>query len=302
MAENSAIEWTEHTHNEWVGCAKESPACTNCYAESWARRTGQTGLWRGDRRLTTEQNRRKPFAWNRAAEKAGVPARVFCSSLADVFEDHPSLPPWRAGLWQTVEQTPSLRWLLLTKRPQNILDMVPASWRARWPEHVWVGTTVESQKYADERIPELLAVPAPVRFLSVEPMLGALNINAGLFTQPPVGEPDESPEAAGLWTGPRSLGAAGLQWVICGGESGAKARAMDPAWVTSLRDQCLSAGVPFLFKQWGNWAPHPDRSSPWAGVGSTTTTAPSGVLMVRHADKHAAGRTLEGRTWDEVPR
>lgn len=230
MAENSGIEWTDHTFNPWVGCTKVSPACDHCYAEGWAKRTGQSALWAGERRRTSEANWRDPLRWNRKAEAAGVRHRVFCASLADVA-DNKVPAEWRRDLFDLIAETPHLDWLLLTKRPQNIGKMVNYAARQRetlnpnylWPwPNVWLGTTVENQEEADRRIPHLLAIPARVLFLSVEPMLGPVR-----------------PELDGI------------HWVICGGESGPGARPMHPDWARQLRDQCRSAGVPFFMKQMG---------------------------------------------------
>jgi protein gp37 len=305
MGADTKIEWATHTFNPWVGCAKISDACRSCYAESWAKRTGQADLWRGERRRTSVANWRLPLRWNR--ETPG--ARVFCASLADVFEGREDLDPWRDQLHDLIAQTPALTWLLLTKRPRHaakyhgIVEL----------PNVWVGTTVEHQAAANERIPALLEIPARVRFLSMEPLLGPVDLSRWLgfsdtwdrWVGPCGCEAGRDPwsrcdDCADRGWEPPTL--RGLQWVIAGGESGGNARATDPAWAHSLRDQCVAAGVPFLWKQWGQWAPHPNQDSPWAGMGRTTTTTPGGILMVRHADKHAAGRELAGRTWDEVPR
>lgn len=268
MGENTKIEWADHTFNPWVGCAKVSPACTNCYAEGWAKRTGQSGLWRGERRRTSAANWRKPLKWNR--ETPG--ARVFCSSLADVFEERDDLIEWRWDLMRLIRETPTLMWLLLTKRPDHM---------ARWfervdtvPENVWVGTTVEDQQRADERIPHLLRVPAPVRFLSMEPLLGPVDL-----TRIRNGGGDVFPRFSALqrWTDGKSE--TGIDWVITGGESGLRARPSHPDWFRSLRDQCAAAGVMFHFKQLGE---HDERG--------------------RRVGKARAGRLLDGRTHDEVPR
>jgi protein gp37 len=219
----------------------------------------------------------------------------------------------------------------------------PAHWRPEfrqrrpwpgWPlPNVWIGCTVEDQRRADERIPLLVQIPARVRFLSCEPLLGPVDLSqwigridhcSSCRVENPPQVDDRCPECGdegslistwGEWQAERfrtheryendgpqpSEDGPQLHWVIAGGESGGNARATDPAWAHSLRDQCVAAGVPFLWKQWGQWAPHPKQDSPWAGTGQTTTTTPGGILMVRHADKHAAGRELDGRTWDEVP-
>jgi len=150
-------------------------------------------------------------------------------SMGDVFEYHPALSNERAALWPLIESTPALDWLLLTKRPENILQMVPQSWlTGQWPGHVWIGTSVEDQQRAEARIPELLQVPARVRFLSLEPLLEPLDLSK--------------------WLPPHPM-ECGIHWVIVGGESGPMHRPMDLAWARKIRDQCKAAGVAFFFKQ-----------------------------------------------------
>lgn len=217
MAEVTKIEWCDSTWNPWVGCTRISPACDNCYAASWAKRTGQPALWDGERRRTSAANWKLPLRWNERARLSGVRLKVFCASLADVF-DNQVPEEWRADLWEIIASTPWLDWLLLTKRPQNIRKMLPDGWPARW-SNVWLGATVENRAAA-ERIGYLRDIPATVRFLSCEPLL--------------------EPIAPDL---------AGIDWVICGGESGGRARAMDPAWSRSLRDRCAEAGVAYFHKQ-----------------------------------------------------
>ena len=222
MGENSKIEWTTHTFSPWIGCTKVSAACDHCYAEGWAKRSGLVE-WgpHGERRRTKTWG--NPIKWNKAAAGADERPRVFCASLADVFDNHKSiLPEWRADLWSLIEATPNLDWLVLTKRPQNIARYVPTAWLAKCPDNVWMGTTVENQEEYDRRVPHLLGIPAAVRFLSMEPLLGPVNMG------------DMS----------------GLGWVIAGGESGPNSRPVNPDWFRSLRDQCEAAKVPFLFKQW----------------------------------------------------
>lgn len=224
MGENSKIEWTRHTFNPWIGCQKVSPGCDHCYAEAMmADRYGRV-IWgpHGDRSRTSPGNWRKPRQWDRAAAAAGERHRVFCASLADVFDNHRSiLPEWRADLWSLIRETQNLDWLLLTKRPQNIAKMLPADWGDGW-QHVWLGTTVENQDEADRRIPHLRAVPAKVRFLSAEPLVE--------MTVPDL---------------------RGIAWVIVGGESGRCARKLNPFWARILRDQCASEQVAFFMKQMG---------------------------------------------------
>jgi protein gp37 len=226
MGENTKIEWCDHSWNPWVGCTKISPACDHCYAEGWAKRTGQSHLWAGERRRTTASNWRQPIKWNRLAETDCVRRKVFCASLADIF-DNQVPEQWRADLWATITATPHLDWLLLTKRPQNIYKMLPTMLGDGWP-NVWLGSTVEN---ADEerRIRYLRDVPATVRFLSCEPLLSPIC-------------PDLSD----------------IHWVIGGGESGGGARQSDPGWFRALRDHCASQGIAYFHKQMTRKASIPD--------------------------------------------
>ncbi len=272
MAADSKIEWCRHTFNPWVGCTRLTPACDFCYAESWARRTGQPQLWQGERRRTTASNWQQPIRWNKAAAAAGERHRAFCASLADVFDNQ--VPTrWRDDLWHLIDQTPSLDWMLLTKRPENIAKMLPTpaigapEWEDGWP-NVWLGTTVEDAA-RKRRIDVLRRVPARVRFLSCEPLLEDLG----------------------------AIDLTGIQLVIVGGESGPKARPMHPAWARSIHDQCATAGVAFFFKQWGEFLPEDDaysRDLPCIEAGPP----PGGMYRV---GKKAAGRLLDGVTHDAMP-
>ena len=274
MGENSKIEWTHHTFNPWWGCVKVSPGCEHCYAETFAKRTGHT-IWgpaaTTQRRTFGDKHWQEPLKWNAEAAEAGERRRVFCASMADVFEAHPQLHTERALLWMLIEQTPALDWLLLTKRPENVNDMVPSWWRNvnRWPRNVWIGTSVENQAMADKRIPLLLQIPAAVRFLSCEPLLGPLDLTGK--TRDTIWIDQEYADADPGFAEVVESDGWPIHWVIVGGESGPKARPMESDWVRSIRDQCTGAGVAFHFKQWGG---------------------------VR---KHETGRILDGRTWDEYP-
>jgi protein gp37 len=269
VGKNSSIEWTHHTFNPWWGCTKVSQACKFCYAEVWARRTGGH-FWgpRAPRRFFGEQHWKEPLNWDDEARALGSRSRVFCASMADVFEYRAELTPWREKLWDLIERTPNLDWLLLTKRPQRIA--LHNRW-GTWPANVWLGTTVENQRTANERIPYLLGCPATVRFLSCEPLIGHVDISAYLKS--------------------------GVGWVIAGGESGGTSRPSNPAWIRGLRDQCRAAKVPFLFKQWGNWSP---LNGEVAECQLQVHTFPNGESVCRKTKKDA-GRLLDGRTWDEVP-
>ncbi len=256
MGTRTEIQWTDHTLNPWLGCQEVSPGCDHCYAATLASTrmgyndNGRTHpvIWgpprTTPRHVTGAATWSQPLRWNRDAQQEGRQHRVFCASMADIFEFHPQLDEPRARLWDLVEATPHLDWQLLTKRPMNILRMVPASWRAGLPANVWIGTSVEDQERANLRIPHLVRVPARVRFLSCEPLLGPVDLTPWL---------DE------------------LHWVITGGESGPRARSLDPDWVRGLRDQCQTAGVALFHKQNGGRTPK------------------------------AGGRDLDGRTWDEFP-
>ena len=230
MGKDSGIEWTHHTFNPWWGCEKVSEACANCYAETWAKRIGQS-LWgrKAPRRFFGDNHWREPLKWNAEAVRSGERRRVFCSSMADVFEDRAELDIHRARLWDLIAATPMLDWLLLTKRPEHVEACVP--WGDSWPENVWLGTTAENQKWATVRVATITKIPARVRFLSCEPLLSEVDLTPWLED---------------------------IDWVIAGGESGGKARPMELGWARSLRDQCRAAGVAFHFKQWGNWRPEGD--------------------------------------------
>ena len=245
MAENSKIEWCDHTFNPWVGCTKISPACDNCYAESWAKRSGSPDLWAGNRRQTTPANWRKPVKWNlnelTAKGAGGVlrRPRVFSASLADVF-DNEVPEEWRDDLWSLIRETPMLDWLLLTKRIGNAPDMLPADWGDGYP-NVWIGATVVTQTEVERDMPKLLMTPARIRFLSCEPLLEHIDLRYGV-----------------LGDGESGHYLPGLHWVIVGGESGPNARPLAQAWAENVATQCRDAGVPFFMKQgsqanWPHW-------------------------------------------------
>jgi len=223
--QNTHIQWTHHTFNGWIGCTKISSGCLHCYAEAMAKRMGQKVWGKGIPRYRTSKNYwKQPIRWNETAIDTGSHTRVFCSSMADVFDAE--VPPrWQEDLWRLIARCNSLDWQLLTKRPQNIVEMLPPGWGTGW-DHVWLGTSVEDQQSALSRIPILRDIPARVRFLSVEPLLGPVELDLD-----------------------------GISWVICGGESGAGFRHMNPAWARSVRDQCIAKGVAFFFKQWSGLRP-----------------------------------------------
>jgi protein gp37 len=279
MAKDSRIEWTQHTFNPWWGCTKISPGCKYCYAETWAKRIGQK-VWgpKAPRRELTPGYWRQPLHWNEEAKGAKERPRVFCASMADVFEERPELDEKRGRLWKLIEATPNLDWLLLTKRPHQVGRFVP--WTTDWPDNVWLGSTAENQRWLEKRLPYLLRHGARVRFLSCEPLLGPLDLAAAFA---PIGHAPST-----------------ITWIIGGGESGHHARHMHPEWIASLRDQCVNNGIRFHFKQWGNW--RPTATGTVNGYKSKTVFMSNGNrIVLANMGKKKAGRRLEGRTWDEYP-
>lgn len=282
MGENSKIEWTRHTFNPWVGCAKVSAGCKNCYAETLMDQRYGRVKWgvNGTRSRTAPANWRKPLQWDKAAKAAGERHRVFCASLADVFEDRPDLVEWRTDLFKLIDATPNLDWLLLTKRPENIermwREVNGRGWLDDPRQNVWLGTSVEDQEAADLRIPHLLksAHLARFTFLSMEPLLGPVDLSK--HWTPPPATMDE------YWHD--------VDWVIVGGESGHGARPMHWQWARSLRDQCEAHGVPFLFKQWGEWAP----VDKYQHALDDMPVIDGQRIALAKIGKHAAGRLLDG--------
>lgn len=324
MSANTKIEWATHTFNPWEGCQKAGPGCDGCYAEARnARFSGGVAINWGPgapRRRTSAANWLKPMAWNANHDayfaEHGHRQRVFCASLADVF-DNAVDPQWRSDLLDLIGETPNLDWLLLTKRIGNVLPMLdayfPGGWSAwvdRYP-NVWIGVTIVNQEEADRDIPKLLSVPAAKRFLSMEPLLGPVAIWRYLPSHcerhPPPLDSDgkcEVCESRGIWGTDEPLAESekaairpGLDWVIVGGESGPGARPMQPDWARRLRDECEKAGVPYMFKQWGEWAPY-DRSR---NDGASLEVPNSLDSPLQKFGKKLSGRMLDGRTWDGVP-
>lgn len=324
MGEQTRIEWCDATFNPWIGCTKISAGCANCYALDLMETRYKRVKWgpQGTRKRTSDANWRKPLAWNRQAERDGVRRKVFCASLADVFEDRAELIEWRADLFDLIQETVHLDWLLLTKRPENVNRMIDAIVRdpkrnytdldfmtcGLLPPNVWIGTSVENQAAADERIPHLLRVPARVRFLSCEPLLGPVRLDDGdhswLTCNGNGGE--ECCEAY-------AVGGAhyhGIDWVIVGGESGHHARPAHPNWFRAIRDACQAAGTPYFHKQNGEWIggysdlPHDLAERVNVGdVPEAQGMMPDGhpFAMMYRFGKKAAGRLLDGREWNEFP-
>ncbi len=315
MAENTNISWCDKTMNFWIGCTKVSPACTNCYAavDTFARRERANGreLWgpQADRHRTSAALWKKPYTWNkhtwrecldcgnRGKVGAGYPfylckcgsqnnkptrQRVFVSSLSDICELHPQITDnMRAEIALMVIQCENLDFLFLTKRPENFNALWLNHFEGTLPDNLWVGTTVENQKYADERVRHLLDIEANVRFLSCEPLLGPVKLFG-------FGSPTWGYLAKGN----------GIDWVIAGGESGSKARPSNPKWFTSLRDQCKEAGVAFHFKQWGEWS---TDGSEVTAITPVIFTQDMEVPMWKIGKKNS-GRELDGVEYNEFPK
>ena len=227
MGKETGIAWTDHTFNAWHGCEKVSPACTNCYAEAQSIRFGFQ-IWgkTAPRRFFGPKHWNEPHRWDIEAKVDGVRRRVFVNSMSDTFEDRRDLDRPREQLWDLIDSCSGLDFLLLTKRPENILRMIPTAWRTSGPVNVWYGTTVENQEQVERRIPELVKIPARIRFLSCEPLLGPLNLEL-------------------------ALGFGAIHWVIAGGESGLHSRPTMQTWIEKLRDDCSTTRVAFFLKQLG---------------------------------------------------
>jgi protein gp37 len=341
MAENTKIEWCDHTFNPWIGCTKVSPGCQHCYAEQLMdKRLGKVNWGPGNpRQRTSESNWKQVERWNLDAEMeeeryvealedpsavvAGMPyhPKVFVASLADWLD--PEVPiDWLADLLTLISRCPHLDFLMLTKRPHLWRERIEglyrdqmahgghhelAGWLLHWingnpPGNVWIGTSVENQDWADKRIPELLQIPARIRFLSCEPLLGPVDLSAFMGVAPTI-------------TGGECYTFnAGIHWVICGGESGPSARPMHPDWARSLRDQCQAASVPFFFKQWGEWLPLEQKTPVgWYKAKDYFRIRFNRINWLKggveepgfdewiKVGKAKAGRLIDGREWNDVP-
>jgi protein gp37 len=245
MAETTNIAWTDSTFNPWWGCQKVSPGCDHCYAEALDRRTGgrHWGIGTMPRR-TGGQNWNQPLRWNRHAATSGHPHRVFCASMAD-WCDLRVPDEWRSDLWDLIRATPHLTWQLLTKRAPNLGRCLPGDWGDGY-KNVWLGITVVNQEEAARDIPRLLGVPAKVRWLSLEPLLGPVDLSPWLDLY----WYDDGDVSTWGWRNSERP-ETGLAWVVVGGESGTTPRMMEPNWVEEVYAQCRAAGLPFFFKQWG---------------------------------------------------
>lgn len=278
MASRSKIEWTDSTFNPWVGCTKVSrarkapSACDYCYAEKWAKRSGQVVWGNHPRRRTTEAYWQSPLLWNsRAASfqsEHGRRQRVFCASLADVFDNQVE-PAWRTDLFELIRRCEQLDWQLLTKRPQNIRKMLPSDWGDGYP-NVWLGTTAEDASAYRQRASALFDVPAAIHFVSYEPAIGPLG-NLDIEGRSP-------------------------DWVIIGGESGVRSdllRRTDPQWARNAIAECRRVhAAPFL-KQWGTY-----RNNPFVVENGLTEKQ---AAQIDPPENGKGGGQLDGKLWREFP-
>lgn len=306
MSDRSKIEWTDATWNPVTGCTKVSPGCDHCYAETLAERfRGTPGHYYEhgfDVQLRPEKLD-QPLRWRR-------PRRVFVNSMSDLFHD--AVPDkFIAHVWAIMAAADQHTFQVLTKRHGRMRSLLTTVdfWRMvsyrledmgidaypsplDLPPNVWVGVSVEDQKRADLRIPGLLDTPAAVRFLSCEPLLGRVDLSRWLTHDDECASSDDPPWCTCTLEHRRGdpyFYKDRIDWVIVGGESGRDARPMHPEWARTLRDQCQTAGVPFHFKQWGEWGLQGWRVDPTA-------------TEMKRMGKRNSGRELDGRTWDEFPR
>ena len=348
MADGSKIEWTDATVNFWWGCTKVGPGCDHCYAEAWAKRAGG-GLWgvgvprrkiKGAVKLLYRlDNGYADWAADQAcivgnAEVFGLPIptmgprrRVFIQSMSDLFDTEVPVE-WFGEAWDHIERCDRLELQIVTKRLTVIEKRLAAIGRTSWPKHAGLIISVVNQDEADRDIPRLLALKAKLGIpwvgLSMEPLLGPVDLTR-IF----IGEGANDPALAAengikhfrfninALAGVRSFGWSGLDWVIVGGESGSHARPMHPDWVRSLREQCAADGIPFLFKQWGEW--RPQQNGDWKHKLEVATVMPQGGVREWHPNfpserpthpemrpmvrvgKKRAGRLLDGVEHKGVP-
>lgn len=262
MGKETGIAWCDSTWNPWLGCTKVSQGCKHCYAETLMDTRWQKVQWgpQGERIRTSDANWRLPLRWNQQAIDEGRRYRVFCGSLCDVFEDKPNqreqLSAWRKQLFELITATPNLDWLLLTKRPELVMtpavtSLFPKTWQGQLLENIWIGTSVEDQESADKRIPELIKIPAEIRFLSVEPLLGPVMLDNGESSWLSCNghsAHDECCESFAVYGDHFH----GIDWVILGGESGPGARYMHRDWLQSVMQQCRDSRVRVFVKQLGS--------------------------------------------------
>jgi protein gp37 len=336
MADRTSIEWTDATWTPVKGCSRVSEGCRNCYAEVMAARFNKPGQWGEGLAKIVETPQGKDHRWTGAVrfDEAGLikplrwrsPRRVFVCSTADLF--HESVPDeWIDRVFAVMALCPQHTFQVLTKRSGRMRDYCQSRFETEWGSemlceaiedldqfnsdaggdhdaplpNVWLGVSVEDQQRADERIPDLLATLAAVRWISAEPLLGPISIIDAMWARDHIVGLDET-----------------IDWVVVGGESGSKARPMHPDWARSLRDQCAATGVPFFFKQWGDWVSvyDRDRDDPewnnvpkpgdwnrkrWLNLAGGQGFHGDKLNMMRRVGKKRAGRLLDGVEHNAMP-
>lgn len=338
--QESGISWAHYTFNPWWGCEKISPACAACYAEAWSNRCGLDLFGPGKPAHTFgARHWGQVHLWDSRAERMKTRFRVFCGSMCDIFQKRDDVKLEREQLWFTVETTPHLDWMFLTKRPENAEELIPEHWRPKWPKNVWMGVTAENQEMADKRIPVMLKLNSQFFFVSCEPLLSDMSIRKWLPAEywcycgyvgdetgtdycvkcgAVFGDGDTCqvcgneeydsacPECdtvdgfADWTTGPLDQRPNTIGWVIVGGESRLKDRPMDPRYVRGIHQQCIDAGIPFHFKQWGQWGTQESiRNHEVRNTG--TDIIQLGEDRMYLVGKKRAGRILDGKEWLEVP-
>ncbi len=305
------IEWVDYSWNPTSGCTPVSEGCQNCYARRMANRLrGRFGYPEDEPfRVTLHSAKLKePLRWKK-------PRRVFVCSMGDLF--HPDVPfEFIVAVFRVMTKCAQHTFMILTKRPNRVKafyvqSSVSAPWAQKVCENIWVGVTAENQQAADERIPILLQIPAAVRFVSCEPLLGPVDLELYLPYTSSRYKEDWHRNGYHVLRLSKGINQGTLDWVICGGETGPGARPMHPDWVRSLRDQAVDADVPFFFKSWGEYIPsyeageHSNERCQYnRTIGEcwvkSSYSFHDGQVMVK-VGKKAAGRLLDGREWDEVP-
>lgn len=280
MAENTAIEWAHHTANLWWGCTKvkNNPCCDNCYAEVWDKRYGKSH-WGDDAPRRAIKGVWKDLTkWQKDAAAKNTQYRVFTMSMGDIFEKPmPLVNAKEEKIYRSTEELrnllftnidyhfyPNLIFLMLTKRITNVVKMVPESWLENWPKNVWLGTSIGDQKNWDNIIPKFIKIPATTKFVSMEPLVEKVNVAWSLKH---------------------------IDWIIVGGESGQNARPMNPEWVQSIHDACKKWGVPFFFKQWGEYLP----------INIPNGSQLTDQYTFQKVGKKRAGRRFLSQEWNELP-
>ncbi len=303
------IEWATHVWNPVTGCTPVSEGCQNCYARRMATRLrGRFGYPEDNPfRVTLHPGRVSSLE----PALRGTGKIIFVCSMGDLF--HQDVPEsFIREILKLVTATGQHTFFMLTKRPERMRNVFESYYAtgAAIIRNLWLGVTAENQARANERIPVLLQIPAAVRFVSVEPMLGPVDLSKWLGVCNFCGSSAVKCSPA-LWKRGKKCcpdcthNGVYLNWIICGGETGPNARPMHLDWVRSLRDQCQEAGVPFFFKSWGEWAPAyttgPEFELSRLAGDEVIMSGPGYGVVMKKVTKKAAGRILDGRTWDEYP-